>query len=106
MAKRPVDVLCIYRVKKGKEAAFRRLLAKHGPTMKKAGLQGAPPKVWKGGSRRQPGSIFIELMQWKDERSSDAAHQMPEVMAVWESMGNYTDGMEFVHLEPLSLGKA
>ena len=38
MAKQPVDVLCIYRVKKGKEAEFKKLLKKHGPALKSAGL--------------------------------------------------------------------
>jgi hypothetical protein len=100
----PVDVLCIYRVTKGKEAAFKKLLAKHGPTLRKAGLspEGAP-KIWKSESRDGK-TVFVEMMQWKDETSSDAAHQMPEVMAVWEPMGSLTDGMEFLHLQPAGIG--
>jgi quinol monooxygenase YgiN len=104
MPKTPVDVLCIYRVKKGKEAAFRKLLKLHGPTLKKAGLSGKAPKVWRASSERQPGIIFVELMQWKDQNSSAAAHQSPEVMAVWEPMGNLADGMEFLEIEPEELG--
>ena len=38
MSKGPVDVLCIYRVKGDKEAEFRKLLEKHGPALKSAGL--------------------------------------------------------------------
>ena len=30
MAKGPVDVLCIYRVKNGTDGEFRKLLEKHG----------------------------------------------------------------------------
>ena len=37
---------------------------------------------------------------------SFTAHQMPEVMAVWEPMGNLTEGMEFLHLTPAGIGKA
>lgn len=94
----PVDVLCIYRVKKGKESEFKAILAKHGPALYKAGLtpEGAP-KIWKSESRDGK-TVFVEHMQWKDENSSHAAHQMPEVMAVWEPMGNLCDGMEFLHL--------
>ena len=96
----PVDVLCIYRVTQGKEGEFQKLLAKHGPTLHKAGLtpEGAP-KIWRS-QTREGKTVFIELMQWKDETSSHAAHQMPEVMQVWEPMGNLTDGMEFLDLKP------
>ncbi len=104
MATGPVDVLCVYRVKEGKESEFKQLLEKHGPVLKRAGLTGEEaPKIWKAESR-QGGTTFVEMMQWKDEAASDAAHQMPEVMAVWEPMGNLTDGMEFLHLKPAGLG--
>jgi hypothetical protein len=62
------------------------------------------PKIWQAGSGRQPGTIFVEMMQWKDESSAAAAHQMPEVMKVWEPMGGLTDTMEFLDLRPADLG--
>lgn len=100
-----IDVLCIYRVKQDKESEFKQLLKLHGPALKAAGLSGeAAPKIWKAESGRKPGIIFVELMQWKDEQSSNAAHQMPEVMAVWEPMGELCDGMEFLQLGPAELG--
>jgi hypothetical protein len=106
MSKGPVDVLCIYRVKGDKEAEFRKLLEKHGPALKSAGLTGeAAPRIWKAESGRKGGVIYVEMMQWKDEHASAAAHQMPEVMAVWEPMGNLTDAMEFLHLQPAGIGK-
>jgi hypothetical protein len=100
----PVDVLCIYRVKKGMEGDFKQLLTKHAPALHKAGLtpEGAP-KVWRS-QTREGKTVFIEMMQWKDEDSSNAAHQMPEVMAVWEPMGNMTEGMEFFDLQTVNLG--
>jgi hypothetical protein len=107
MAKQPIDVLCIYRVKKGKEGDFKKLLKKHGPALKKAGLTGsAAPKIWMAQAHREPGTVFVEMMQWKDEEASNKAHQMPEVMAVWEPMDNLTEGMEFLNLQPADLGKA
>src|SRR5437867_608681 len=82
----PVDVLCIYRVKPGKEGEFAKLLEKHGPALSKAGLSSdALPKIWKSVGREGK-TVFIEMMQWKDDTSAHAAHQMPEVMAVWEPM--------------------
>jgi hypothetical protein len=106
MAKsKPVDVLCVYRVKDGKEGDFRKLLQKHGPALRSAGLSGPEmPRIWKSATREGK-TVFVEMMQWKDESSSHAAHQMPEVMAVWEPMGNLTDNMEFLDLEPVSFEK-
>ncbi len=96
----PIDVLCIYRVKPGQEAAFAKLLQQHGPALQSAGLSGPElPKTWKAVTRDRK-TVFVERMQWKDENAANAAHQMPEVMAVWEPMGTLTDGMEFLHLEP------
>ena len=37
--------LCIYRVKLGSEAAFRKLLAKHWPTLRRVGLAADVPSV-------------------------------------------------------------
>jgi hypothetical protein len=101
----PVDVLCIYRVKDGKGAAFEQLLAKHAPALHGAGLtpEGAP-KIWKSSTRKGK-TVYVELMQWKDESSSAAAHQMPEVMAVWEPMGELTESMEFLHLQSVELAR-
>ena len=102
----PIDVLCIYRVKNGKEVAFEGLLAKHGPALESAGLSGEmAPKIWKAETRRRPGAVYVEMMQWKDEEAANAAHQMPEVMAVWEPMGALTDEMEFLHLQPANIGE-
>ena len=101
VAKTPIDVLCIYRVKKGKEGAFKKLLKQHGPTLKAAGLSGGAPKIWKALSRRAPGAIFVEQMQWKDEHASDAAHQTPEVMAVWETMGPHLADMTLITLDAI-----
>jgi hypothetical protein len=100
----PVDVLCIYRVKPGKDADFKKVLAQHDPALKKAGLSGAKaPTIWQSASRDGK-TVFIEMMQWKDGNSAAAAHQMPEVMAVWEPMGNFLEGMEFLDLAPAGLG--
>ncbi|MBK7860244.1 MAG: hypothetical protein IPJ65_16845 [Archangiaceae bacterium] len=101
---RPQDVLCIYRVKPGKEASFKKLLKKHGPALQGAGLSTKKQTIWRAESGRKPGVIYVELMQWKDASSASSAHQMPEVMAVWEPMGNHCSAMEFLDLEPADLG--
>jgi hypothetical protein len=41
------------------------------------------------------------MFEWVDERASDVAHELPEVMAVWETMGPLLAGMNLTRLEPL-----
>ena len=42
-----VTSLCIYRVKPGSEAAFKKLLAKHWPTLRRVGLgTDTPSEPW------------------------------------------------------------
>lgn len=95
----PFDVLCIYRVTRGKEAEFTKLLARHGALLYKADLTRADPKVWRS-ETRDGKTVFVEMMEWKDESSSDAAHRIPDLMAIWEPMRKLTDEMEFLHLQP------
>lgn len=98
----PVNMLCIYRVTKGKEDEFKKLLARHWPTLHKAGLTtDKPATVHSASSHDDKTTAFVEMFQWKDGGSSDIAHQTPEVMAVWEPMGSLTEGMEFLEIEPV-----
>jgi hypothetical protein len=96
-----VPVLCIYRVKDGKEPEFRALLDRHGPTLAKLGLAtGEMPRIWR--SKTRSGKVvFVELFEWKDAKSVDVAHQSPELMQVWEPMGALTEDMEFLDVEAI-----
>jgi len=91
-----VTSLCIYRVKPGSEGAFKKLLAKHWPTI----YQGSE-------GEKQP--IFVELLNWKDEHGAERAHELPDVMAVWEPMGKLCEPragrppMEFPIVEPIEV---
>ena len=82
-----VTSLCIYRVKKGSEKAFRGLLAKHWPTLKRVGLGANVPSTIFQGKEDDGGPIFVELLNWKDDEGPNRAHELPDVMAVWEPMG-------------------
>lgn len=101
MAKaKPVSNLCIYRVKKGKEAAFTAILKRHWPALRKAGLAAADkPTAWRGHGKDGK-AVFFELFQWRDAEAIQSAHALPEVMAVWEPMGALCDGMEFIEVQP------
>jgi hypothetical protein len=95
----PVRMLCIYRVKEGREDDFRALLEKHWPTLRSAGLASEEPARWFRGAAKDGKTRFIELFEWKDDKAADTAHHSPEVMSLWEPMGELAEGMEFIALE-------
>jgi hypothetical protein len=51
----------------------------------------------------------VELLTWKNAEAPNTAHELPEVMAVWEPMGmlcEKRDGrppMEFPHVERIQI---
>lgn len=101
---------CQYRVRKGKEKAFRAMLVKHYKTMCKLGLidQKTPMRTYEGvdGSG---GPIFIEFLPWAAADSAGRAHELPAVMAVWEPMEkmcesrNGLPAMMFPHVKEIFL---
>ena len=97
----PVRVLCIYRVKDGKESEFRPLLEKHWPTLNAIGLVTSEPAQWFLSRDKNKRRCFIEIFEWKDGSAPQTAHELPEVMAVWEPMGELVEDMEFLDLESL-----
>ena len=101
----PVNRLVIYRPKKGKESDLEAILKKHGPALRSTGLiTDEPVRLWRATDLRRDGAAelyFVESFQWRDEKASDVAHQTPEIMAVWETMGAHLEGMTLTTLEPL-----
>jgi hypothetical protein len=109
---KPVTVICRYVVKPGKEAAMEALLARHWPTLHAAGLvtdepaqafRGVAASAEKEHSHGAGHNVYVEIYAWKDEGSSNLAHQSPQVMAVWEPMGDCCEHMEFPHFERVLL---
>jgi hypothetical protein len=103
---RPVPTLVHYRPKPGHEAQLQALVEKHWGILDTLGLvTREPAQVWKATPKgrnhggEQP--YFVEIFSWKDESSSDVAHQTPEVMAMWEPMGEHLAGLDIVKLEAL-----
>lgn len=106
---KPVTVLCTYRVIPGREAEFEAVLAKHHPTLSAADLATEkPPQVFRGADGTG-GPVYYEIFEWKEEASSAAAHESPEVMAVWGPLGELCESregrrkFEFPHVEPVEL---
>jgi hypothetical protein len=97
----PVTNIVTYVPKPGKEAELLALVKKHEPALRKVGLVTAEPfKVWKAFDIRMERVSFIEYFQWKDGSASDTAHQTPEVMAVWETMGPVLEELTICEVEP------
>lgn len=106
----PETVICRYQLKPGAEREMLRLIARHWPTLHRAGLvTDDPPRVFRGlaaegkASHGTPGGLIVEIFAWKNSTSAGVAHESPEVMAIWEPMGALCEAMEFPHFEPLSL---
>ena len=99
----PVLTHVTYRPKKGKEEELFSLVKKHWPILKEIGLAtNDPAKVYRATDKRSGQVYFIEIFSWRDEKASEVAHQTPEVMAVWETMGPVLEGLELAKLEPFS----
>lgn len=95
----PIDMVVIYRAKRGQEDALLTLVQSHWPTLDKLGLATSrPAEVWR--ARDRDGNVaFVEHFQWKDKQAPVTAHQTPEVMALWEPMGNLMTGMDILEAE-------
>ena len=85
----------VYRPKKGKAEELFALVLKHGPALLSTGLTaGGKPVVYRAHNIRTNEDFFIEIFSWRDEQASRAAHQMPEIMAVWEPMTPLLEALE------------
>ena len=99
----PVLTHVTYRPRKGKENELAALVRKHWPVLDQLGLVTRDPaKVYRATDKRSGQVYFIEIFSWRDAKAPDTAHQTPEVMAVWETMGPVLENLELAALAPLS----
>jgi hypothetical protein len=100
----PVVVICTYRVKKGKEREFRKLLRKHLPTLDRFGLAAKRPRLVLRSQSKDGRCDLIEIFAWKGG-GFEAAHKLPAVLALWEPMEQMCEprdgrpATEFPHFE-------
>jgi quinol monooxygenase YgiN len=101
--KNPVKMHVTYRPKKGKAEELLDLVLKHGPALEATGLiVDGPARVYRATNKRSGEVFFVETFSWRDEDAPNIAHQMPEVMAVWEPMTPILDNLELAVIEELS----
>lgn len=105
---KPVTIHCVYRPKPGTEDDLFELVRAHWPVLHAAGLTTDDPAlVWRATDKRSGRQFFIEVFSWKDDKSSGLAHQLPEVMKIWEPMGPMIEGgpsPELAIVEPVRVG--
>jgi hypothetical protein len=102
MTPAPVSTLVTYYPKAGRDAELLALLKQHWPVLNRLGLATPrPAKLWRGTDKRTGKTFLVELFEWRDAAASDVAHQTPDVMAVWETMGPLLDDMQITRLEPI-----
>lgn len=97
--------ICTYRVKPGKDREFLALLRRHWPTLRDLELAENTPSLMFRGSDESGGTVFTEILTWRNETAPNRAHEVPAVMAIWEPMGMCCEArlgrppMEFPHVE-------
>ena len=84
-------MIATYRVRAEREADFVKLLAQHYPTLKRLGMVTDTAPVIYRGTEREGGPVFFEIFTWRDAAAPGKAHQHPEVMAIWEPMGELVE---------------
>ena len=100
--------LCTYRVKEHHDQEFLRLLSNHYPTLRRLGLVMDEPSLLFRGTDESGKSFFVEVLHWKSRDGHKVAEQMPEVLAIWEKMGQLVESrmgrpaMEFPFVETIS----
>lgn len=105
----PETVICLYRVKKGNERKFVRLLEKHWPVLRSLGLVTRRKARHFKGAEQDGAPLFVEMFEWVSGKASDDAHTHAEVAAIWEPMGGLCENrggkpaMEFPHVQSLEI---
>jgi|SRR4051812_41599875 hypothetical protein len=101
--KKPVHMHVVYRPKKGAEAELFELVKKHGPALQSTGLiVNGPATIYRATNKRTAEVFFVEMFSWRDEEAPNLAHQMPEIMSIWEPMTPMLDNLELAVIEDVS----
>lgn len=107
--KDPETVIATYRVRNDREAEFLDILRRHYPVLKRLDLvTGDPPVIYRG-FESGGGLIIYEIFTWKSGEAAGVAHEIPDVMKIWEAMGTLVEERDgrpkfwFPHVKKLDL---
>jgi hypothetical protein len=79
--------MCTYRVKEQSQDEFLSLLREHAPTLRRFGLVDDAPSLLFRGQDESGKPFFVEVLHWKSAEGHKLAEQLPDVLAIWEKMG-------------------
>jgi hypothetical protein len=100
-------VICTYRVKKGAENDFFKLMVGHYPTLLDLGLVRDGFHQMYEGVDSSDGVFFNEIFEWTDAAAVETAHSHEKVQAIWGPMAELCEergarpAMEFPHVRAL-----
>ncbi len=102
-------VFALYRPHAGKDAALRRLIARHVPALRRLELITERPALL----ARAGDGTYIEVFEWVSETAARAAHEHPDIAEIWDGMETIADfttlaslaeaKSPFTHFEPIAL---
>ena len=105
----PQVVFALYQPHEGKEADLCKILADHVPMLRRLGLATDRPPILV----KSRNGTLIEIFEWSTADAAGQAQHEPEVLKVWEAMGQVADlrkldsleeiGGMFPHFEPVNL---
>ena len=104
-----VTSLCIYRVKSGRKPLFEECWQSTGPRCAEWGCGSRRAAYDLPGDGQAGRTAFCRTSDLEGRRRPNIAHEIPDVMAVWEPMGTLCeprDGrppMEFPHVERIQI---
>ena len=104
-----IYAIAAYRPKRGKERQLREVLRDHLPILRKERLVTDRPSYL----MRAADGTFVEVFEWESGAAIEAAHENPEVRAMWtryevactyESLGNLKESKDlFANFESVEL---
>jgi quinol monooxygenase YgiN len=102
-------VFALYKPHPGKDAAVRKVIAEHVPTLRRLEMVTDRPAF----VVKSENGTYIEVFEWVSKEAVKTAHTHPEVAKVWEAMGQIADfaaldslpesKKPFTHFEPVDL---
>jgi hypothetical protein len=90
-------VIAAYRPKPGQEAALLDLTRDHVPYLRQLGLVTDRPAL----TLRNRNGVVLEIFEWRDGGTA-AAHEMPEIHALWEKYAAVCDYTKLTELPEAS----
>ena len=101
-------VICTFRVRRDGLDAFRALLDRHWPALRRLEFVTETPELnFISGRDDSDNPTIVSIFEWTSAEAVDRAHHHPDIAEVWEAMEplcESRDGrpsMEFPHYEPL-----